>query len=341
MAKVKFIIIAMMMSMVFTSCFKEDDKIEPHDPGDAKTVAIEMTNTYTYQVYFDLSSESVVSTNEKKAWDLGFECGPGGWHIILNTSNFMLAAKTGLTDFSIPLDTAGLKFKYDESTGNPDSTAIGDWLVFSDQDSTIIYTEEIYVIDRGYDELGNLRGLRKVVFQRLENDRYTFKFANLDGSNESNFTVAKDPAVNYVYFSFDGGGQQLILEPPTFDWDLVFTQYTTLLFTDAGEPYPYLVTGVLINSKTVEVHQDTLMDFQLIDRQIASGLNYSGIQDEIGYDWKDVVGDVSTGSVSYVIVPGINYIIRDWQGYYFKLRFVDFYSNQGEKGYPTFEMQRL
>jgi len=341
MRKIIHIISVLGIMAMMTSCFKEDERITPHDPGDVTTDTIVMTNNYKYQVYYDLGTESVVATNEKKDWDLGFECSADGWHILLNTSNFMLAAKTGLTDFSIPIDTTGLKFKYDESTGNLDSTAIGNWLHFLLPDSTKSYTHEVYVIDRGYDEAGNLRGLRKVVFTELANDQYIFKYANLDGSGENSFTVTKDPEVSFICFSFDGGGQQLNLEPPSFDWDLVFTQYTTLLYTDEGDPYPYLVTGVLANPKTIGIHQDTTLDFQALDLDIAQSLEYSTIQDEIGYDWKDVVGDLGSGNVSYVIVPKLVYVIRDWQGYYYKLRFVGFYSREGEKGYPSFEVAKL
>lgn len=326
---------------LLTSCFKEDERIVPHDPGDVTTDTVVMTNNYKYQVYYDLGTASAVATNQKKDWDLGFECSADGWHIILNTSNFMLAAKSGISDFSIPIDTVGMKFKYDESTGNPDSTAIGRWLHFLPPDSTKSYTHEVYVINRGYDEAGNLRGLKKIVFESLDDYQYTIRYANLDGSDEHTYSVTKDPAVNYICFSFDNGGQQLDLEPPAFDWDLLFTQYTTLLYTDAGDPYPYLVTGVLANQKTIAVHQDTTLDFQALDLLTAQGLDYSTVQDEIGYDWKDVQGDLGSGNVNYVIVPKLVYVIRDWQGFYYKFRFIGFYSNTGEKGFPSFELQKL
>ena len=329
------------MIILLPSCFKEDEKITPHDPGDVKTVAIELTNDYRYQVYFDMGSGEVVSTNMKKDWDLGFESSENGWHIILNTSSFMIAAETGLNDLTTPLDTAGLTWKFDVSTGNLDSTAIGKWVDFLSQDSAKSYSNEVYVIDRGYDELGNLRGIRKVIFEEVGDSTYRFRYANLDGSGENSFTVTKDPTVNYVCFSFDEGGKQLSLEPPKHDWDLVFTQYTTLLYTDMGEPYPYLVTGVLTNPSTVQVAQDTLNDFSAINLDITDNLVYSRSQDEIGYDWKDVVGDVSSGNVSYVIIDGLNYIVRDREGFCYKLRFISFYNNSGEKGYPTFEYQRL
>jgi hypothetical protein len=337
-----FNIAAVLFSVfLLSSCFKEDERITPHDPGNVKTEEIELTKDYRYQVYFDLGAEQVVSTNLKNEWDLGFECGPKGWHIILNTSNFMVAAKSGLVDLSLPIDTVGYKWNFDVSSGNPDSTAIGKWMNFETPDSVKTYSNEVYVINRGYDEVGNLRGMRKIVFTGLDSSSYTIRYANLDGSGENTFTVYKDPTVNYVFFSFDGVGKQLVLEPPKYEWDLLFTQYTTLLFTDDGEPYPYLVTGAVSNPSAIAVAKDTLYDFASINLDIAGKLQYSSRKDEIGYDWKDIVGDVSSGNVSYVIVEGLNYVIRDHQGFYYKLRFVSFYNNNGDKGYPTFEFQRL
>jgi hypothetical protein len=327
--------------ILLTSCFKEDEKVTPHDPGNVETDTIGLASDYRYQVYYDLSSGEVISTNLKKEWDLGFDCSENGWKIILNSSNFMIAGMTGLTDFTIPLDTAGLDWKFDASSGNPDSLAIGIWVDFLSPDSVKSYTNEVYVIDRGYDELGNLRGLRKIVFQELGDSTYTFRYANLDGSNENTFTVTKDPSVNFICFSFDEGGKQLNLEPPKSDWDLLFTQYTTLLFTNEGDPHPYLLTGVLSNPTGVVVAQDTLYDFGSIDLDVAKSLLYTTELDEIGYDWKDAIVDVSTGSVTYVIVEGQNYVVLDKEGFYYKLRFISFYNNSGEKGYPTFEFQRL
>jgi hypothetical protein len=234
-----------------------------------------------------------------------------------------------------------LAWKYDVSSGNRDSTAIGNWVDFLPPDSAKSYSHEVYVIDRGYDELGNLRGLRKIVFQELVDSTYSFRYSNLDGTAENTFSIAKDPTVNYTFFSFDEGGKQLSLEPPRYDWDLLFTQYTTLLFTDEGDPYPYLVTGVLSNPMAIQIAKDTLYDFSSIDLDVAGNLFYSEAQDEIGYDWKDIVGDVTTGNVSYVVVEGLNYVVRDSEGYYYKLRFISFYNDSGDKGYPTFEYQRL
>ena len=346
--KNRYFIFSILLLTLLSSCFKEDEKVMPHDPGDVETMVVDLSEIvgsnvylYRYQKYFDLNSGQVVSSNMKKIWDLGFECSPEGWHIRMNTSSFMVAAHTGTNDFEAPIDTTGFRWKFDTSDGNLDSTAIGSWVTISEDDSSLVYTDEVYVIDRGYDELGNVRGLRKVVFQYFDEEKYIFKFANMDGSGEIVDTVFKDPSVNYMCYSFDNGGQSLPLEPSKFSWDLLFTQYTTLLFTDVGDPYPYLVTGVLLNRQDVEVAQDTLMDFFSIDINSVQNLEFNTIQDEIGYDWKDIVGDPTSGTVTYVIIEGLNYIIRDQEGYYYKIRFIDFYSDDGIKGYPKFEYQRL
>jgi hypothetical protein len=329
------------MIMALAGCFKEDEIVILPPPGDVKTASIGLENDYRYQVYYNLAEERVVATNLKKDWDLGFEASAEGWRVTLNTSKFMLAANTGRTDPGAVADTVGLAWKYDKSDGNPDSTAIGNWVVFPSGEAEKVYTNEVYIINRGYDEVGNLLGVRKIVFESVDEGSYTFSYSMLDGSEANTFTLTKDPSVNFVFFSFDEGGKQMVLEPPSNQWDILFTQYTTLLYTNEGEPYPYLVTGALINRNGVEATRDTVLVFNEITNATVTSLEFSASQDIIGFDWKDVVGDVSTGNVSYAIVPDLNYVIRDRSGFYYKLRFISFYDNSGAKGYPTFEYQRL
>ena len=318
--------------LIFSSCFKEDD---PLPAPSIQTTTIEMNEYYLYQVYFDLNRNLEVARNEKNDWDLGFESGDSTWHIVLNTSAFMYAANTGEKDFGAVTDTTGLIWKYDKSDGNPDSTAIGNWLSFSSGDT--IYTNYVYVLNRGYDHLGNLRGLRKVVFTNVDLDTYSFKYADLNGENYNEFVIEKTDLVNYVHFSFEEEGHQINFEPATLSWDILFTQYTTLLYTDEGDPYPYLVTGVLTNYNLVDIAIDTIQEFDNIDINFATSLSFSKNKDAIGYDWKDLQGDVNSGNVYYEIVEGRNYIIRNRFGLYAKLRFISFYNNEGKKGYPSFQ----
>jgi len=64
--------------------------------------------------------------------------------------------------------------------------------------------------------------------------------------------------------------------------------------------------------------------------------------DLIGYDWKELQGDVETGNVSYTIRKPLTYLIEETDNNkVYKLSFTDFYNENSRKGYPTFEYQRL
>ncbi len=304
-----------------------------------QTTTIEMGQYYRYQSYFNLAANELISSNDRNLWDLGFECGDSSWHIVLNTSAFAMAANSGLTDFDQTIDTTGFDWRFDKSNGNPDSTAIGEWFSVSENDT--VYTNQIYVINRGYDHVGNVRGLRKVAFTHVDSVSYTFRYSDMDGGNYNEVTIHKKEGVYFTMFSFADGGSQLDLEPRTDSWDLFFTQYTTLLYTNEGEPYPYLVTGVLSNYGNITMGLDSTMAYDEIDRAFAQSLEYSGNRDFIGYDWKELIGDVNSGNVHYEIVEGRNYLVKTSQGLYFKLRFINFYSEEGEKGFPSFQYDVL
>jgi hypothetical protein len=333
------ILFLIIILIAISSCFKEDEKIPPYDRGDRTTVLIELTQNYKYQVYYSLDQNTVVSTNDKNSFDLAFESTQEGSHILLNTANFVLAAATTETQIENVTSQDGLDLKFDPSSGNLDSTAIGNWITINNTDT--IYSGLVYVIDRGYDELGNLLGFRKIVFDSLVGKTYYFRYANLNSTNLTAASVTKAEGVNFVYYSFVNEPGQVQPEPPFDSYDLLFTQYTTLLYTNEGDPYPYLVTGVLLNRFETYVAFDSIHHFDSISMDMAQNMAFTKQNDRIGYNWKDVVGDVESGQVSYIVNPEWNFVIKAQDGFYYKMRFIGFYNDLGEKGYPTFEYQRM
>ncbi|MBE9519228.1 MAG: hypothetical protein IMY68_11685, partial [Bacteroidetes bacterium] len=127
------------------------------------------------------------------------------------------------------------------------------------------------------------------------------------------------------------------IAPQADQWSLLFSKYTTMLVTDEGDDYPYLVVGILLNPNGVAAAMDTIHNFMDMDSDDITELEYSTHADAIGYDWKYYNFDAGV----YTIVPDMNYVIRDRDGFFYKFRFVDFYSDEGVKGYPTFEFVRL
>lgn len=327
-------------TVMLTSCFKEDEPVVPNQPGDVATRVIEMLPDYSIQSYFNLSSGEVVSTNLKDVWDLALTCAAGDYTMILNTSKFSKVAHTESDDFNITYTTEGFTWVFDESTGNLSGNAIGKW--WDDHETGPVGRNEVLLFDLGVDTEGLPAGYLKI--QPLLNTStgvVSVKIAGLDGTNERTFSFTKETGRRYVTLSFETGQNEVQPEPLQASWDLLFTQYTTLLFTDIGEPYPYLVTGVLINDTLVTAIMDSITPFDSISRTMAENMILSARRDVIGYDWKKVVGDVTSGNVTYVARPEMVYIIRSSDGFFFKLRFVDFYNNNGLKGYPKFEYQKL
>ncbi|PKP23699.1 MAG: hypothetical protein CVU06_06905 [Bacteroidetes bacterium HGW-Bacteroidetes-22] len=323
--------------LFFTSCFKDDEMVEPHPRGSITEVTIGLTQNYQYQIFYDLSEAAGSGKQLKTSHDLLFDNRPEGWQVWLNTALFARLAHTGFTDFGAVTDTTGAVWTFDKSDGDPDSNAVGVWL----DTPTFESRREVMLLDRGIDLAGRPRGIYKFVIDSVNASSWWLRFGKLTDTGFKSIEIPKSDSARVTALLFDGEGSVLLAEPPSAAWDLLFTQYTTLLFTDIGEAYPYLVTGVLINQQSIEVCVDTITAFDAIDLAFATASAYTRNLDAIGYDWKRVQGDVTSGNVTYVVRSNVTYLIRESSGYFYKLRFTGFYSDTGEKGYPRFEFQRL
>jgi hypothetical protein len=325
------------LTIMVTSCFKEDQLIIPHAPGNFITDTAALTDTYQYQIYYNLYDSAVAGSNIRSIWDLGFESSPDGWRVILNSSCFMKSAYLAGQVFGTPADTTGAKWLFNPSNGSADSVAIGKW--FTAQGNDTLGTNRVLLIDRGIDAKGNPRGFSQLVIDSLSHGIYYFRVAAFNGTNQQSFSISKTNDVNHVLFSISNP-TTVVTEPARLSWDLLFSQYTTLLYTDAGDPYPYLVTGVLLNPALVVVAVDSITPFENINFEKAQSMAFSNQADRVGYNWKRYNFDNGTYQVNSKII----YVIRDTKGFLYKLRFKDFYkllNNRLKKGYPSFEYQKL
>ena len=308
---------------VFISCEMEEIPVSPHNPGDIQINQIELSNDYRHQVFYDLGSNSIISDNLKTDWDLGFESSTQGYHVILNSSTYSSLSYIENISFNDNIDPTGLIWSWDNPNGDLDSSAFGDSRSVSG----------FYVFDRGFDLNGTPRGFKKILIDSITNEFYQISFSNLDNSDYNSFKLYKDPSVNFTCFSFESN-QIVDIEPSYNDWDLLFSQYTHL-YNDTTTP-AYLVTGVCSNLDVL-VAKDTSYEFNEINYSMINEFIFNDDRDAIGFDWKEY----NFNAGSYTINSNTNYIIMDKQQKYFKLRFIDFYNSDGDKGYPTFEIQEL
>lgn len=318
-------LVILFLPLFLSSCLKEETPIPMPEPGNMETVIIEIGFPYLNQVYYDCETNKVVKTNTKYDWDISFECTPTGSHILLNNATGMLAANFGNVPFSSVTSASGVTWLWDNPNGNLDSTAFGNW----------VNTNNVYLVDRQYDDVGNHRGYRKLQFIDVNTLTYTFKFANLDGSNEQTVTLYKNSAINFIHYSFDNGGQTLSLEPEKNSWDLLFTNHHHKF---DNLTLPFVLTQTLTNKfNGVMVAEDNNNNFFNITLKDTSNYIFTNYWDEIGYDWKIR----NSSDNSFTIDANKSFIVKTTQGLFYKLRFIDFYNNLGQKGYPTFEIQRL
>lgn len=321
-----------MLALSLTSCFEEEMMVPPHQQGDLEEGQAAQGPDYSRQIFYDLNRNMEVASNVISDWDLCFESSTGGWLIRLNSSKFMVAGNTNDTTFGSEIDESGLEMRFDPSNGNPDSTAIGAW--FEDSGDSIWSLGHVYLVDRGMDEHNRQVGSKKVRFD-IQGKDYMVRHADPDNNKDTVVVIRRDKGSDRIYFSFENGIVDIAPEPD--DWSLLFSKYTTMLVTNVGDNYPYLVTGVMLNPNGVAAALDTIHEFTSIELGDTIDLQLTTHADVIGYDWKYYNFDDAV----YTIVPGQAYLIRDRDGFYYKLRFIDFYNDTGEKGYPGFEYVRL
>ncbi|UTW67793.1 HmuY family protein [bacterium SCSIO 12643] len=315
----------LILLMGLSSCFREDSPMAPITPGSIETVQIEIGYPYLNQIYYDCGTNKIVRTHTKYAWDLAFECASDGYRVRLNTAKGEFIANMGNVSFDAIHDVQDAKWLWDAPSGNLDSTAIGDWRNKTD----------VYILDLQYDAQGKHLGFKKIQFVSVDATRYILKFSDVDGAHGQTYTILKDPDLNYVHFTFQGGGQTLQLEPEKHSWDLLFTNHYHKF---SNLPLPFVLTQVLINQdQNVVVGEDHMNRFSEIVLSDTGSYVYSNDWDVIGYDWKIR----NSQDNSFVIDPSKSFVLKTTEGIFYKLRFTDFYDKSGNKGYPTFEVQKL
>jgi len=307
--------------VTLTSCLKDEIPVAQPDPGNVILNSYEMGVDYRRNAYYDFETNTFVKEHLKTDWDLGFETGTNGWHIVLNTSKSMAAGESPLSDFAAISNTDDVTWRNDAPSWNLDSTAIGDWQNFTG----------VYVIDLGYSYTQAHLGYCKLEIQAVDDDSYTIHYAKLDGTEEMTVEVPKDDEdYNFSFYSFDTHTMADI-EPKKEEWDVVFRQYTHLF----NGNFAYLVNGVVSNTNSVEVAEIFDKEFTDVTFEDVANVSFSSDVDIIGYDWKTFTGN------GFETHPEKVYIVKTTEGLYYKLRFIDFYNDQGDKGTPTFETAAL
>lgn len=169
----------------------------------------------------------------------------------------------------------------------------------------------VYVVKLRNDEY------RKIKIESLAGGVYTFKCANLDGSNTVTKTVNKADFAGKTMACFSFATNDFADVEPAGGFDLVYCRYITQLYEPGSMTYiPYAVTGIL-SSRGGQVAQANNVN--------PATVQYADFQDSlrteldaIGYDWKMFSGS------AWNLTPNLVYFLKTAESRVWKLRFTSF-----------------
>ncbi|HHE65591.1 MAG TPA: hypothetical protein ENL09_06160 [Bacteroidetes bacterium] len=337
----KKLILAGLVSFIFTSCFKEIDTVPIERTIESTFTVQKSMKSYQTYYYFHENTAVEISTVTPSSWDLAFESAGDGSRVLIGWSSSSLSHKTGKFNISDVSQDEVLDYlsnseewKFDDPayTNYPDSLSLQNW-----EDG------EVYVLNRG----ATSDNYYLIQFVEKSEDSYTFNYAKAtDNQNIQTFVIDRSGGLNYVSFSFEQNAV-VTVEPRTIDWDVVFTPYfgwwETLV---AGEYSPYTQSGILINNESgVQVAQifDENIEFEDIDSLFIATSEFLSWKGAIGSNWK-VLGGTDSENL-YIMDPNKKYILKKKNSQtgiykYFKLRIIDYKLN-GEDHFPTVEFKFL
>ena len=314
--------------------------------------------TQPNQVFVDFSLNNQTSA-ERVSWDLGFYSGSDD-KVIVNYSTFTMARQLDKTDLNsvtaedtvgfagvVTVGTTGAHIYIDDPDRDLNKLAIAD-ISATDAEN------KVYIINRGGGPgtgsnpvATTPRGWKKI--RILKNgDDYVIQHADIAATSFTETTISKDENFNFVYFSFENGGN-ITVEPEKASWDIVFTVSSNIIdFGDGDGAYGFSDFILSNRQGGVEIArsfdlgpESTIFTPQFINNDIAyddftmddvAGLTFSSDGNTIGSVWRSVFADA---------YPDIFFIVKDAEGNHYKLQFLTFLNDNGERGHPELKYELL
>jgi len=282
---------------------------------------------YTNRTFYQMNT-GTVSTVSNTDWDLGFQLRGRSGAITINSKNNVKLwnANKSVADWSTMTvsDTTGLLIPTNEFHNSEETWNIGafnttndpanlfdlGWGLY-DQSTHLITGDSVYFIG-----LANNTIFKKLKIEKLDGYTYdyTFRFADLDGSNEVVDTLLKSafPSKFFAYFSIVNN-VAIDREPVYNAWDLSFETYKSANVIPGSY---YSVAGVLSND-SVFVAKAYPVDTAITND---GGFLYSNKMNAIGYNWKfyDQPNNL------WVIADSTIYFVKDRTNITWKVVFTGF-----------------
>ncbi len=311
-----FVVVSSANGMVADSC---EVYVNGVLKGPSGSETISMGSGYANDVYYSMEN-GVAETVPRSNWDIAFQTG-------IRSSTIIINAGAGIKLYTFPGGDI-------TAWSNVNITGINGWKIMNNSDTTWsqgafernalghpdygwgIYNsvthdvvgDSLFVIqlqDQSYRKLWIIR-------KASVDNKYIFRFARLDGSEDVTDTVDCKPYTgkNFIYYSF-ASGNALDREPAKDSWDFLVTKYIEMIPDGTGGKVPYPVTGILTNSG---IRSATLDNVDVSSTDYSSAKFVTNIS-EIGSDWKSFNMSLNQWSLKNNRV----YFVRDMKMSFYRI----------------------
>jgi hypothetical protein len=260
----------------------------------------------------------VVESRPLAEWDLAFEITGFTASILVNTAKGMEAYKApyAVSEW-MDVDTMGMGSSWTRVHNSDTSWSHGafnqgltenefdlGWGVYNIVTHQVA-GDSIFVLKLANNDWKKLR------IDGLSANTYTFTWSDLDGANEQTGTLPKASYTgkNFGYYSLENN-TAIDREPPTTDWDAVFTKYVAMI------PTAYPVTGVLINKERPALRVEGVTP----DQAGWQDGPYTNWINTIGYDWKTF----NMQTFQYEYNEELTFFVTDAASNVWKIYFTEF-----------------
>jgi len=355
-------------SLISQSCINDNEDAVAVAPVEGSIADPKVGGaTQPNQVWIDLSDvddngKPKQTLTKRTDWDLALYTG-SNFKVVLNSSIMMAASKIpNVTNFNqvTEASVSSLMTQVQVANFNPANevyiddvkgnfptgyTAIEDVKAVDSENAIYLVNmgKEIYTGTVAIGSVatgGDNRGWKKVQIVRA-GEGYKVKSADLNGDNYFEISVTKNANYNYNFISLKDK-KEVFIQPEKNKWDICFTVFTNII-QGAGS---YIYADFVNNNNVGGVGAyevvvtsgsglDAYNNFKLANVD-QSKFVYNDHR-VIGANWRNPVG--TNGLEVY---GDRFYVIKDADGYYFKLKFTRLTDkDSGERGFPQFEYKPL
>lgn len=376
----KYLKIVSILSVMLAaqSCVSADEDKVPAPPITGSSVNVPVGGpTEPNQVWIDLSDmvkeekEPRKTVNKRTDWDLGFYTGDD-FRVIMNGSLAMTVIKIpNATDISKVKEADIESLKEIAQVGTFDSENMkyidnpnGDFLNQTSGIEAIKANDAenpIYLVNLGREIppsnnigagsvslSGDPRGWKKVQILRATNG-YKIRYADLNAGSEGvkEYIITKDPEYNFAFFNLKTG-TPVKIQPKKKSWDIAFTTFTNEVFISPGNSAgsyfyaDFITTNTLDGVGAYQVNvtgnlEQAYAAFKLKDVDVSKFVFND--HRAIGDKWRTTTG-TSDNPVPFVYSNRF-FILKDTNGFYFKLKFSAMKNTKGERGFTAFAFDPL